>query len=48
MFKWVGIVLGGFIGIIILAAVVLYIIGTFKINKTSDIQDAAVAVSTDA
>ena len=46
--KWVGIVLGGLIGIIILAAVVLYIIGTFKINKTYDIQVAAVAVPTDA
>ena len=46
--KWVGIVLGGLIGIIILAAVVLYIIGTFKINKTYDIQVAAVVVSTDA
>ncbi len=46
--KWVGIVLGGLIGIIILAAVVMYVIGTTKINKTYDIQVAAVAVPTDA
>ena len=45
--KSVGIVLGGLVGIIILAAVVLYVIGTFKVNKTYDIQVAAVAVPTD-
>ena len=44
--KWVGIVLGGLIGIIVIAAVVLYFIGSSKVNKTYDIQVAAVTVPT--
>ena len=45
--KWVGITLGGLIGIIIIAAVVLYFIGTSKINKTYDVEVVAVTVPTD-
>jgi hypothetical protein len=31
--KWIGIVLGGLVGLLVLAFVVLYIIGTVKWNK---------------
>ncbi len=44
--KWVGIVLGGLIGIIVIAAVVLYFVGSAKVNKRYDIQVAAVTVPT--
>ena len=45
--KWVGITLGGLIGVIIIAAVVLYFIGSSKINKTYDVEVVAVTVPTD-
>ena len=45
--KWAGIAVGGLLGLIVVAAVVLYFIGTAKINKTFDVQVAAVAVPTD-
>ena len=45
--KWVGITLGGLIGVIIIAAVVLYVIGSTKVNKTYDVEVVAVTVPTD-
>ena len=36
--KWVGITLGGLIGVIIIAAVVLYFIGSSKVNKTYNVE----------
>ena len=45
--KWFGIVLGGLIGLIIVALVVLYFIGGSRVNKTYDIQVASVTVPTD-
>ena len=36
--KWIGIVLGGLVGLLVLAAVVLYAIGSSRLNKTYDIQ----------
>ncbi len=44
--KWVGIVLGSLIGIVVIAAVVLYFVGSNKVNKTYDIEVAAVTVPT--
>ena len=35
--KWAGIVLGGLIGVILIALVVLYFIGSSKVNKTYDV-----------
>ena len=45
--KWFWIVLGGLIGVIVIAAAVLYFIGSSKVNKTYDVQVAAVTVPTD-
>ncbi len=46
--KWVGIVLGSLIGIVVIAVVVLYFIGSSKVNKTYAIEVAAVTVPTGA
>ncbi len=46
--KWVGIVLGGLIGVIVIAVVVLYFVGGSRVNRTYDIQPEAVAIPTDA
>ena len=48
LFKWVGIVLGSLLGVIIIAALVLSFIGGRKVNKTYDVQVNAVIVPTDA
>ena len=45
--KWIGIVLGGLVGLLVLAAVVLYAIGSSRLNKTYDIQPEAITVPTD-
>ena len=45
--KWFGIVLGGLIGLIIVAVVVLYFIGGSRVNKTYEIQVASITVPTD-
>jgi cytochrome c553 len=47
VFKWVGIVLGGLVGLLVLAVVVLYIIGTAQLNKNHNIQAEAIAIPTD-
>ena len=44
--KWVGIGLGSVVGLIVVAVIVVYFIGGAKLNKTYDIQPAAVAVPT--
>jgi mono/diheme cytochrome c family protein len=46
--KWIGIVLGGLLGLLALAAVVLYLLGTAKLNKTYDVPVEAVTIPTDA
>ncbi len=46
--KWVGIVLGGIIGVIVVAVVVLIFIGGSRVNRTYDIQPGSVAIPTDA
>ena len=42
--KWTGIAIGGFLGIIVVAIVVLYFLGGSKINKTYEIDVKAVAI----
>jgi mono/diheme cytochrome c family protein len=46
--KWIGIVLGGLVGLLVLALVVLYLLGTVKLNKKYDVPVKAVSVPTDA
>ncbi|MFQ5419979.1 MAG: c-type cytochrome [Anaerolineae bacterium] len=45
--KWSGIILGSLIGLVVILAVTLIIIGTSRLNKTYDIQPETVAIPTD-
>jgi cytochrome c553 len=45
--KWIGIVLGGLVGLLVLALVVLYVIGSNRLNKSYDIQVETIAISND-
>jgi mono/diheme cytochrome c family protein len=45
--KWIGIILSGLVGLIIVALVGVFIISNTQINKTYDVQPAAVAIPTD-
>jgi cytochrome c553 len=44
--KWIGIVLGSLVALLVVAAAVLYILGSARLNKTYDIQPEAIAVPT--
>lgn len=48
VFKWVGIVLGSLIGLILIAGVVLYVMGNARLNKTYDIPPSNITLPTDA
>lgn len=45
--KWAGIGLGALIGLLVIAAVVLYVIGGSRLNRRYDIRVAAVTIPTD-
>lgn len=46
--KWVGIVLGGLVRLIVVAAIALYASGSARLNKTYDIPVEAIAISSDS
>jgi mono/diheme cytochrome c family protein len=46
--KWVDIVLGGLLGVIVVAAVVGYFLGGSKLNDTFEVPAVTLAVPTDA
>ncbi|HVP22001.1 MAG TPA: c-type cytochrome [Anaerolineaceae bacterium] len=46
--KWFGIVLGSLVGLLALAAIVLYLIGSSKLNKKYDVPVEAISVPADA
>jgi mono/diheme cytochrome c family protein len=46
--KWVGIVLGGLVGVVILAVAAIYVISSARFNKTYDVSPSTAAVPTDA
>ena len=48
VFKWIGIVLGSLIGLILVAGVVLYFIGNARLNKTYEIPSSNITLPTDA
>ena len=48
VFKWIGIVLGSLIGVVLVAGVVLYFIGNARINKTYDFPPSNLTIPTDA
>ena len=47
VFKWVGIVLGSLIGLILVTSVVLFIIGNARLNKSYDFPPSSITVPTD-
>lgn len=46
--KWLGIVVGGLIGLLVLALVAAYLISSLRMNKTYEVQAEEIAVPTDA
>jgi len=46
--KWIGIVLGGLVGLLVLAALVLYLLGTSQLDKKYDVPVKAINVPADA
>ncbi len=46
--KWFGIIAGGLLGVFIVLLVVLFFVGSRKVDRTYDVQIASVAVPTDA
>jgi mono/diheme cytochrome c family protein len=48
VFKWIGIVLGSLIGLIVIAGAVLYFIGNARLNKTYNFPPSNITVPTDA
>ncbi len=48
VFKWIGIVLGSLIGLLLLAGIVLFVIGNGRLNKTYDFPPSNITIPTDA
>jgi len=46
--KWIGIILGGLLGLVVLAVIILYFVGSSKANKTYDIPVEPVSIPADA
>jgi len=45
--KWIGIVVGGIVGLLIVTLIAMFAIGTSRLNKTYDVQPAAVVIPDD-
>ena len=48
VFKWIGIVLGSLIGLLLLTGIVLFVIGNGRLNKTYDFPPSNITIPTDA
>jgi len=48
VFKWIGVVLGSLIGLLLVAGAVLYFIGNARLNKTYEFPPSSITVPTDA
>jgi mono/diheme cytochrome c family protein len=48
VFKWIGIVLGSVVGLIVLAVLVLYLMGNARLNKTYAFPPSNITIPTDA
>ena len=48
VFKWIGIILGGLLGLLVLAAVAFYFVGGAKLSKKYDVPVETVSIPTDA
>src|SRR3989304_5981534 len=47
MFKWIGIVLGSLVGLLLVAGVVMYFIGNARLNKVYDFPLSKITIPTD-
>ena len=47
IFKWIGIMLGSLIGILLLAGVILFFMGNVRLNKVYDIPPSNLVLPTD-
>ncbi|MBI5934444.1 MAG: c-type cytochrome [Chloroflexi bacterium] len=47
VFKWIGIVIGSLVGLILLSAVGLFAVGSSRLNKTYDFPPSGIAIPTD-
>jgi len=47
IFKWIGIVLGSLVGLLLVAGVVLYFMGNARLNKTYDFPPSSIVLPTD-
>jgi len=48
VFKWIGIVLGSLVGLILIAALTLFLMGSARLNKTYDFAPSNLTIPTDA
>ena len=48
LFKWIGIVLGSLVGLLLVAGVVMYLIGEARLNKVYEIEPSNLTLPTDA
>ena len=48
VFKWIGIVLGSLVGLILIAVVTLFLMGSARLNKTYDVPSSNLTIPTDA
>jgi len=48
IFKWIGIVLGSLVGLILIAALTLFLTGSARLNKTYDFPATNLEIPTDA
>ena len=46
--KWFGIILGSLLGLLVLAAILIFIISSLRLNRTYDVEVAAVAIPDDS
>lgn len=46
--KWIGIVLAGLVGLVLVAAIIFFVIASAKLRRTYDVEVAAVAIPDDA
>ena len=48
IFKWFAIIAGGLVGVLVVLIVVLFFVGSSKVNRTYDVAAASLVVPTDA
>jgi len=47
LFKWIGVVLGSLVGLVLIAGIILFLIGNARLNKTYDFPPSNIVIPTD-